>query len=95
MRPGSDYTSSVLAAVRRALEVPLFAKLSPNVTSLADIAGAALDEPGRFIAPRDSPVAHLQEPAGDEVPTTVIAETAGTALAEVRRRSGSRGSPVR
>lgn len=36
-------TASVLAAVRRASAVPLFAKLSPNVTSLVEIAGAALD----------------------------------------------------
>lgn len=36
-------TASVLASVRRATDVPLFAKLSPNVTSLSEIAGAALD----------------------------------------------------
>lgn len=36
-------TSSVIAAVRRLVDVPLFAKLSPNVTSLVQIAGAALD----------------------------------------------------
>lgn len=43
-------TSSVIAAVRRALEVPLFAKLSPNVTSLPDIAGAALDNGAQGIS---------------------------------------------
>lgn len=36
-------TSAVISAVRRVLEVPVFAKLSPNVTSLVEIAGAALD----------------------------------------------------
>lgn len=36
-------TSTVVAAVRRGAEVPIFAKLSPNVTSLPEIAGAALD----------------------------------------------------
>lgn len=37
-------TTAVVGAVRRALpKVPLFPKLSPNVTSLTDIAGAAID----------------------------------------------------
>jgi len=36
-------TASVISAVRRATEVPVFAKLSPNVTSITEIAGAALD----------------------------------------------------
>jgi len=36
-------TSSVISSVRRASEVPVFAKLSPNVTSITEIAGAALD----------------------------------------------------
>jgi dihydroorotate dehydrogenase (NAD+) catalytic subunit len=34
---------SVIAAVKRAVTVPVFAKLSPNVTSIVEIAGAALD----------------------------------------------------
>ncbi|MGH2703766.1 MAG: dihydroorotate dehydrogenase [Actinomycetota bacterium] len=36
-------TSTVIASVRRSAEVPVFAKLSPNVTSLVEIAEAALD----------------------------------------------------
>jgi dihydroorotate dehydrogenase (NAD+) catalytic subunit len=36
-------TNTVMAAVRRASSVPVFAKLSPNVTSIVEIAGAALD----------------------------------------------------
>jgi dihydroorotate dehydrogenase (NAD+) catalytic subunit len=36
-------TAGVIAGVRRALEVPIFAKLSPNVTSITEIARAALD----------------------------------------------------
>lgn len=36
-------TASVVAAVRRGAEVPVFAKLSPNVTSITEIAEAALD----------------------------------------------------
>jgi dihydroorotate dehydrogenase (NAD+) catalytic subunit len=36
-------TAGVVAAIRRQLEVPLFVKLSPNVTSITEIAGAALD----------------------------------------------------
>jgi dihydroorotate dehydrogenase (NAD+) catalytic subunit len=36
-------TGSVISAVRRLVDVPLFAKLSPNVTSLVQIAGAAVD----------------------------------------------------
>lgn len=36
-------TAMVVSAVRRAVEVPLFPKLSPNVTNIAAIAGAALD----------------------------------------------------
>lgn len=36
-------TASVVSAVRRLIDVPVFAKLSPNVTSLVEIAGAALD----------------------------------------------------
>lgn len=36
-------TATVIASVRRGAEIPVFAKLSPNVTSLVDIAGAALD----------------------------------------------------
>jgi len=36
-------TATVIAAIRRSVEVPLFAKLSPNVTSLTEIAGAALE----------------------------------------------------
>jgi dihydroorotate dehydrogenase (NAD+) catalytic subunit len=36
-------TASVIASVRRVLEVPVFAKLSPNVTSITQIAEAALD----------------------------------------------------
>lgn len=36
-------TASVISAVRRSVEVPVFAKLSPNVTSIVEIAGAALD----------------------------------------------------
>jgi dihydroorotate dehydrogenase (NAD+) catalytic subunit len=33
----------VVTAIRRQVEVPLFVKLSPNVTSITEIAGAALD----------------------------------------------------
>ena len=36
-------TASVISAVRRGAEVPIFAKLSPNVTSITEIAAAALD----------------------------------------------------
>lgn len=36
-------TASVISAVRRSVEIPVFAKLSPNVTSIVEIAGAALD----------------------------------------------------
>lgn len=36
-------TAAVVAAVRRTLDVPVFAKLSPNVTSVVDIASAAID----------------------------------------------------
>jgi dihydroorotate dehydrogenase (NAD+) catalytic subunit len=36
-------TGAVISQVRRSLDVPMFAKLSPNVTSIVDIAGAALD----------------------------------------------------
>src|SRR5256714_4447898 len=36
-------TATIVAAIRRSVEVPLFAKLSPNVTSLTEIAGAALE----------------------------------------------------
>jgi dihydroorotate dehydrogenase (NAD+) catalytic subunit len=36
-------TAAVISSVRRILEVPIFAKLSPNVTSITEIAGAALD----------------------------------------------------
>jgi dihydroorotate dehydrogenase (NAD+) catalytic subunit len=36
-------TAGIIAAIRRQVEVPLFAKLSPNVTSITEIAGAALD----------------------------------------------------
>jgi len=36
-------TASVVGAVKRASGVPVFAKLSPNVTSITEIAGAALD----------------------------------------------------
>jgi len=36
-------TSAVISAVRRMVDVPIFAKLSPNVTSLTAIAGAALE----------------------------------------------------
>jgi dihydroorotate dehydrogenase (NAD+) catalytic subunit len=36
-------TSTVIAAIRRVLDVPVFAKLSPNVTSITEIAGAAVD----------------------------------------------------
>jgi dihydroorotate dehydrogenase (NAD+) catalytic subunit len=36
-------TAAVIASVRRVLEVPVFAKLSPNVTSITQIAEAALD----------------------------------------------------
>lgn len=36
-------TAMVVSAVRRGVEVPLFAKLSPNVTNIVEIAGAALD----------------------------------------------------
>ncbi|MEX0791471.1 MAG: dihydroorotate dehydrogenase, partial [Actinomycetota bacterium] len=43
-------TSSVIASVRRALEVPIFAKLSPNVTSLPEIAGAAIDNGAQGIS---------------------------------------------
>lgn len=39
--PGA--TASVIAAVRRLADIPVFAKLSPNVTSLVHIAGAAVD----------------------------------------------------
>ena len=39
-----DGTTAVLTAVRQALpNIPIWAKLSPNVTSIVDIAGAALD----------------------------------------------------
>lgn len=38
-----EATSMVMGAVRRGTEVPLFAKLSPNVTNIVEIAGAALD----------------------------------------------------
>ncbi|MGQ0678476.1 MAG: dihydroorotate dehydrogenase [Actinomycetota bacterium] len=36
-------TAQVIGSVRRGTDIPLFAKLSPNVTSLPEIAGAALD----------------------------------------------------
>jgi dihydroorotate dehydrogenase (NAD+) catalytic subunit len=36
-------TNTVMAAVRRASNVPVFAKLSPNVTSIVEIAAAAVD----------------------------------------------------
>lgn len=36
-------TAAVISAVRRSVDVPVFAKLSPNVTSLTEIASAALD----------------------------------------------------
>jgi len=36
-------TAMVIGQLRRQVDVPLFAKLSPNVTSLTEIAGAALD----------------------------------------------------
>lgn len=36
-------TYSVIASVRRVSNVPVFAKLSPNVTSVTEIAGSALD----------------------------------------------------
>jgi dihydroorotate dehydrogenase (NAD+) catalytic subunit len=36
-------TAAVIAGVRRALEIPIFAKLSPNVTNVTAIAAAALD----------------------------------------------------
>lgn len=36
-------TAMVISSVRRASDVPVFAKLSPNVTSITEIAGAALD----------------------------------------------------
>ncbi|MGH2767512.1 MAG: dihydroorotate dehydrogenase [Actinomycetota bacterium] len=36
-------TATVLSSVRRQLDVPVFAKLSPNVTSLTEIAEAALE----------------------------------------------------
>lgn len=36
-------TAAVISAVRRSVEVPVFAKLSPNVTSIVEIAKAALD----------------------------------------------------
>lgn len=36
-------TASVIGAVRRSSEVPVFAKLSPNVTSITEIAEAAVD----------------------------------------------------
>lgn len=36
-------TAMVIASVRRGTDIPIFAKLSPNVTSVAEIAGAALD----------------------------------------------------
>lgn len=36
-------TAGIITAIRRQVEVPLFAKLSPNVTSITEIAGAALD----------------------------------------------------
>jgi dihydroorotate dehydrogenase (NAD+) catalytic subunit len=36
-------TAMVVGSVRRGAEIPIFAKLSPNVTSLPQIAGAALD----------------------------------------------------
>ena len=40
----TDGTTAVLTAVRQALpNTPIWAKLSPNVTSVVDIAGAALD----------------------------------------------------
>ena len=43
-------TATVIASVRRAATVPIFAKLSPNVTSLTDIAGAALDSGAQGIS---------------------------------------------
>ncbi|HYR62377.1 MAG TPA: dihydroorotate dehydrogenase [Actinomycetota bacterium] len=36
-------THAVISAIRRELDVPLFAKLSPNVTSITEIAAAAVD----------------------------------------------------
>lgn len=36
-------TAAVISGVRRTLDVPVFAKLSPNVTSLVDIASAAIE----------------------------------------------------
>ncbi|MCW3045125.1 MAG: Dihydroorotate dehydrogenase, catalytic subunit, partial [Actinobacteria bacterium] len=36
-------TAGIITAIRRQVEVPLFAKLSPNVTSITEIAGAAID----------------------------------------------------
>lgn len=36
-------TASVIGAVRRSSDVPVFAKLSPNVTSITEIAQAAVD----------------------------------------------------
>lgn len=39
----SRATASVISAVRRSVDVPVFAKLSPNVTNIVEIAGAALD----------------------------------------------------
>lgn len=35
--------AAVISAVRRSFDVPVFAKLSPNVTSITEIAGAVID----------------------------------------------------
>jgi dihydroorotate dehydrogenase (NAD+) catalytic subunit len=43
-------TGAVISQVRRSLDVPLFAKLSPNVTSIVDIAGSAIDAGARGVS---------------------------------------------
>lgn len=43
-------TASVIGGVRRVVDIPVFAKLSPNVTSIVDIAGAALDAGAKGIS---------------------------------------------
>ncbi|HWD09603.1 MAG TPA: dihydroorotate dehydrogenase [Actinomycetota bacterium] len=43
-------TGTVISQLRRSLDVPMFAKLSPNVTSIVDIAGAALDAGARGLS---------------------------------------------
>ena len=49
-------TGAVISQVRRSLDVPMFAKLSPNVTSIVDIAGAAIDAGARGLSLINTPI---------------------------------------